>query len=131
MTCLGSTIPKPEQNLHFNQGPKENSIFKRKRASSTSSEPIKCPESSYKEEADWLQSYHRDVRYYDSLTWAMYHRITQARRKKKNVNDITHQEASVSASNINSNRALDNSIPTENQLDSHQTPEEDIFPFDM
>ena len=125
-----STVPKDGKHLHFRERPQENSI-KRKRAFSTSSEPIKCPKSSYIDESDSLQSYHRDVRYYDSLTWAMYHRITQARRKRKNGNDITNQKASVLESNTDSSRVFDNDSPSEYKSNTLQNVEDDIFPLDM
>jgi hypothetical protein len=132
ITSPNSNIPKSEQLSHHRDRSKENPFFKRKRASLKSSEPIKCPGSSYKEEADSLRSYYRDVRYYDSLTWAMYHRITQARgRKKKNANDITYQEASMLGSQTDCNRVFHNSIPSEFRRDTLHIVEEDIFPFDM
>lgn len=53
----------------------------------TMSAPIKCPPSSwqsshtYLDEDDYsISEYFRDTEYYDSMTWAMYHRITNARR---------------------------------------------------
>lgn len=126
-----SSIPKSGQLSHHRDRKKENP-FKRNWASLKSSEPIKCPSSSYKEEADSLRSYYRDVRYYDSLTWAMYHRITQARgRKKKNANDITYQEAIVLGCQTDCNRVLHNSNPSEFRRDTSHIVEEDIFPFDM
>jgi hypothetical protein len=48
-----------------------------------SSAPIKCPKSKCQEDEDYLQNYNRDVKYYNSLTWAMYNRITNARAKRQ------------------------------------------------
>lgn len=131
ISSADSTVPRAGKHLHFRERPQENSIFKRKRAFSTSSEPIQCPKSSYIDESDSLQSYHRDVRYYDSLTWAMYHRITQARRKRKNGNDIINQKASVSESKTDSNRVFENDSPSEYKSNALKNVEDDIFPFDM
>ena len=131
ISSADSTVPKAGKHLHFRERPQENTIKRRKRAFSKSSEPIKCPKSSYKDEYDSLQSYYRDVRYYDSLTWAMYHRITQARRKRKNGNDITNHKASVSESKTDCNRVFDNDSPSEYKGNILQSVEDDIFPLDM
>jgi hypothetical protein len=61
----------------------------------------------------------------------MYHRITQARRKRKNGNDIINQKASVSESKTDSNRVFENDSPSEYKSNALKNVEDDIFPFDM
>lgn len=91
-----------------------------------SSAPIQCPKSKCKEDQDCLHNYNRDVQYYNSLTWAMYNRITKARERKQN--------ATSTKCFGTTDPCYDQEPPRiEKDLNNNAcgTQEEDIFPIEM
>lgn len=121
------------------------------------SAPIKCPPSSWQSTHKYhddysISEYNRDTEYYDSLTWAMYHRITNARRSslcqsgKKNTmiamkNHQRHDEHPVlhhAPSTLKLGSGLEVGENAHSFLDPAlvpcsfpSPPQEDIFPMEM
>jgi hypothetical protein len=97
-----------------------------------SSEPIQCPKSNYHDDEDFAHNYQRDVNYYNSLTWAMYNRITKAREKQKDCHAMKTKCFGVSdPCHLERKRRGKCRQDNDSKNCTCCTQEEDIFPIEL